>query len=334
MGRWTQLCGECIEGGRATPLQEQCGGCGVARATRATVDGSGSCKDCAWGADAATIWMARCRRLCEHGAKQEGIRLSTDQGRDLVVALAQRWARRESFVGNAIRWAEIIAQLAETPSIPVSRNEGQLHGEWTNHMPQQPRSKQITLQAVGVTGGRQTVGTGGKARTGNRPRCQELPTSRGPRAREEESAAEEDSHAGCNTPRPAEEGAQRPTPMAEGNRGRAGEAAEGDGPAETEERGGGDQGKVPGAAAREARGARLAGGRRLPAARRGGGKTKTKKQMGQTHRREGSGSASTPVPQGHGRSGLVGGRGQGGVGRAWDNDGQGKGDRPSGEPPD
>ena len=53
------------------------------------------------------------------------------------------------------------------------------------------------------------------------------------------------------------------------------EEAEGDGPAETEESGGGARGALPGAAARGARGARLAGGRRLPVARRGG-KTKTK----------------------------------------------------------
>jgi hypothetical protein len=112
------------------------------------------------------------------------------------------------------------------------------------------------------------------------------------------------------------------------------EEAEGDGPAETEERGGGVPGTLPGAAAVAARGARRAGGQRLPAARGGGGKTKTKKHMDKTHRREGSGSASTPVALRHGRSGLVGGRGQGGGGRTWDDDGQGACDRPSGEPPD
>ena len=91
-----------------------------------------------------------------------------------------------------------------------------------------------------------------------------------------------------------------------------------DGPAMTEKRGGGARGMLPGAAAlaaRGARGARGAGGRRLPAARVGGDKTKTKKQMAKTHRREGSGSASTPVALRRGWSGLVTERGQGGGGR-------------------
>ena len=104
VGRWTQACSDCIRGCQATRMSETCGGCGRARAVRATVDGSGSCKDCAWGADAATVWIARGSRLCEHAAKQMGLLLSTQNMRDLVLSVARKWAERESFVSNVIRW--------------------------------------------------------------------------------------------------------------------------------------------------------------------------------------------------------------------------------------
>lgn len=329
MGRWTQLCSDCITGGQALPMSALCGGCGINRAVRATVDGSGSCKDCAWSADSAMVWMARSRQLCEHGARQEGIQLSIDQLRHTVVLLARNLARRESFVGNVVRWAEIVTWLTTTPHIPVTRRGGDLRGDWEEHAPQPTLSKQATLKEVGITGGHQTVGLGGTARTDkNRARCQVLPDVRGPRPREESSGSDDETHSDTHEPRAEEEGRRK-----EGVRERevAPEAAEGDGPAEKEERGGGARGMTPGAAACGARGARLAGGRRLPAARDGGGKTKTKKQMDKG--REGSGSASTPVALRRRRSGLVGPGGQGGGGRTWDNDGQGA-DRPRGKPPD
>ena len=85
-----------------------------------TVDGSGSCKDCAWGADAASVWMAQSQRLCEHAAKLEGIWLSTEKLRNMVGSLAQQWAQRESFVGNVIIWTGVIEWLTARPGVPVT----------------------------------------------------------------------------------------------------------------------------------------------------------------------------------------------------------------------
>ena len=353
VGRWTQLCGECIAGSQALPISTQCGGCGTARTVRATVDGSGSCNECPWTADATTAWMARSQMLCEHAAKRVGARLSKDAMSKFVCAMAKKWAQRESFVGNVIFWSEVVAELNATSNIPVTTRGGRLHGDWEGHTTRPQCSKQATLQEVGVTGGHQTVGTGGSARVDkHRARCRDLPTVRGPpnsEAEEEEEPRWSNITEGMEEEEPEERAGSEPTSGSDDDREGGPEAeveaeaeewtAEGDGPAETEERGddGGGAGKTPGAAwpgSRVAQEARRVGGQRLPAAQGGGGKTKSKKQMDKNQRLEGSGSASTPVASRRGWSGLGGGLGQGGAGGARGSDGQGAYDRPSGKPPD
>ena len=106
----------------------------------------------------------------------------------MVGSLAQRWAQRESFVGNVIRWTEVIEWLTATPGVPVTtRAAGRLRGNWEERAAPPASSKQTTLQDMGVTGGHQTVGSGGKARTDKaRARCRDLPEVRGPVVMKEE----------------------------------------------------------------------------------------------------------------------------------------------------
>ena len=150
-------------------MRETCGGCGRARAVRATVDGSGSCKDCAWGADAATIWIARGSRLCEHAyaAKQMGLLLNTRNMRDLVLSVARKWAERESFVGNVIRWEEVMEYLVITWGLQLAaQGTARLQGDWEREPTRPGGAKQATLHTMGITGGQRTVGTGGKVYMG------------------------------------------------------------------------------------------------------------------------------------------------------------------------
>jgi len=275
----------------------------------------------------------------------------------MVWKLARTWARRENFVGNVIRWTEVIEHLRSSLGIPVDRRPVLVRGDWEEETSTPSKRGQATLQDMGVTGGRQTVGTGGTARTDkHRARCKDLPEVRGPPTTEEEwegeprwsNTTEETEEMGG---REEEEGAcsGRTPPESEDEAGGRLEAemgteaeegtADGDGPAETEGRGydGGGAGKTPGAAwpgSRVAHEARRVGGQRLPAAQGGGGKNKIEKQLDKTQRLEGSGAASTPVASRRGWSGLGGGRSQGGAGGAWGHDEQGACDRPSGKPPD
>ena len=159
------MCEDFIAGSQAMPQEERCGGCGAVGRVRATVDGSGSCSGCAWTADAATISMARSKQLCEHGTKQEGIRRCTERLTHSVGAGPEMGTKRKlrgqrGTMDRGHRTAHVDSGHSGLTQRGTSAED------WEGSALQPTGSKQFTLQDVGVTGGHQTVGTGGKSRTG------------------------------------------------------------------------------------------------------------------------------------------------------------------------
>ena len=107
------LCEGCIDSCVAISRGMKCGRCESEPVVRATIDGSGVCRQCPWGADSAQAWLARSKRMVDHASRCWGLVHNEQDRKALTLTLAKRWEGRESFVGNCIRWKEVKDATAE-----------------------------------------------------------------------------------------------------------------------------------------------------------------------------------------------------------------------------